>query len=365
MWPYFLLVCLIFILQFKCVMLYKEDIYFYIGVIALFLFAAFRGNGNGDYFVYLSRGADIDTIYEIFHNHASMEIGYCALYYLVNLLRLPAQCVIMAMNLISILCITRLIQKYSPYKCLSLLLFLPLYFQFDMHAARTAVAISISALSVTYAYRRRFLKFFLTVFLASLFHQTAWAALIIYFLVNIQIELFFSIGCILSGIGIVSFIGVDQIILKVFKVLNLNVFYNRFYSYANSERFGYSFSFLDPRFFVVVFVFIMAKLFCKKADKLENLFINCSFANVMAMVLLSEHTFICYRISAFFNVYSIILIPLLLDRFCNEKYYESRITLRNNSILAKSAVVFLFTAYALAHVYIGYVVSGIEYRFFF
>lgn len=365
MWPYFLLIFLILILQFKFTKFQKENVGFYVGVTALFLFAALRGNGHGDYFAYLSRGAYIDTIGEIFHNSTNMELGYCILYYIVNFLHLPAQGVIAAMNLISISCITRFIQRYSPYKSLSLLLFLPLFFQFDMHASRSAVAISISALSITYAYQRKLLKFCFTVFLASLFHQTAWIVLILYFLVNVRIGLFFAIGCILGGMGVIYFIGADWIALKVFELLNLHEFYARFYTYVNSEIYGYPLSLLDPRLWVVIGMFIAAKLCYKKPDKLENLFINCSFVNVMAMILLSEHTFICYRVSAFFNVYSIILIPLILDRFCNKKYYKSMITFRNNRVIAKSIVIVLFTAYAFVYAYAGFIQTGIDYRLFF
>lgn len=365
MWPYFLLVFFILILQFKFTKFHGENLSFYIGVTALFLFAALRGNGHGDYFAYLSRGAYIDTIGEVFYNSTQMEIGYCFLYYIVNCLHLPAQGVIAAMNLISILCMTKFIQKYSPYKCLSLLLFLPLFFQFDMHAARTAVAISISTLSITYAYQRKFLKFCFTVFFASLFHQTAWVVLIVYSLVNIRIELSVGIGCILSGMGFMYFMGTDKIILRLFELLNLHEFYVKFYNYGNSEIYGYSFSLLDPRLLLMICMFVMAKLFCQKPDKLENLFINCSFANVMAMILLSEHTFICYRISAFFNVYSIILVPMILDRLCNKKYYKNMVILKSNRILAKSAVNTLFTAYALSYIYVCFMRNGINYKFFF
>lgn len=365
MWPYFLLVVLIYIIQFGFSGKRKEDLRFYTGILILFLFAAFRGNGSGDYFEYLSRGEYIYTINDIFHNNTHMEIGYAVLYYIVNLLHLPKQCVIMAMNFISIACISKFIYKYSPYKCLSLLLFLPLYFQFDMHAARTAVAISISALSITYAYKRKFLKFCIVIISAMMFHQTAAIAFIIYFLVNVRINLYLGIIWILAGMGFVQLIGVDRLALNIFKVMQLEYFYAKYDRYVNSELYGYKFSLFDPRLWLVIAIFILAKLFCKNAEKLENLFINCCFINIMSLVLLSEHTFICYRLSSFFNIYTIILVPLILNRLCKAECYKSRFTLRSNRIIAKSMVLSLFMIYALIFVLAEYVFKGIEYKLFF
>lgn len=364
MWPYFLLVFIIFILQFTLKEKDKKDLGFYIGIVILFLFAAFRGNGNGDYFNYLTRGQYIDTISEIFHNNTHMEIGYSILYYIVNILHLPKQCVIMGMNFISIACIAKFINRYSPYKCLSLLLFLPLYFQFDMHAARTAVAISISALSITYVYERKFLKFCFIIFAAMLFHQTAAAALLIYFFVNIHVNIFIGLASIFAGMAFVQWIGVDIFVLKILDWMKLESFYAKYNGYMKSELYGYRFSLLDIRLWLIIILFILAKIFCNNRDKLENLFVNCCFANAMSMILLSEHTFICYRLSAFFNVYIIIMVPIILSKFCNAKYYKNRIVLRYNRILAKGLVILFFTIYALAYVYTGFAAHGIEYRIF-
>lgn len=359
MWPYLCLIFFILILQIRNRTKSADSVFFGFGVLLLFWFAALRGNGSGDYFTYLERATYVNTIQDVLNNNVHMEIGFRMLSYLVNMLRLPAQFVIMAMNLISIACMTKFIRTYSPDKCLSLLLFLPLYFQFDMHAARTACAISISALGITYAYQRRFLRFCITIFMASLFHQTAVIVFVVYLLVDMDINLIVGLGGILGAMVFVKVIGTDRIILRL-----LRSFWEtgalRYSGYVNSERYGYPFSLLDPRLWLMILIFIAAKLFCRDAGKKEKMFINCCYANIVCMIIFSEHTFICYRLSAFFNVYSVILVPMITERFCNKRYYDDINVYRRNSALVKGGAVLLFTVYALA-----YVVGAVEYKLCF
>ena len=81
MWPYFLLIFIIFLLQFKYGNGGKSKIRFYVGLIILFLFAALRGVSNGDYDAYLTRGKEIDSLYKIIQKtipyfHISIVINY-------------------------------------------------------------------------------------------------------------------------------------------------------------------------------------------------------------------------------------------------------------------------------------------------
>ena len=236
-------------------------------------------------------------------------------------------------------------------------------FQFDMHAARTAVAISISALSITYAYRRQFFRFCFIVFLASLFHQVAVITLIVYFIVNIRINLMVGIACIMASMCFIKFIGMDKLVLEVFHFSGLNGFYIRYYGYVNSEAFGYPFSLFDPRLWLCILIYITAKLLCRNATKLENLFTNCCLVNALVMILFSEHTFICYRLSAFLNVYSVILIPLILKKlYCLQCDRNMNTAIRSYMEISFLTIL-LFTAYAFVYAHQG--VGGLDYKFFF
>ena len=365
MWPYILLILIIFFIQFEFNSERKERIRFAIGIILLFLFAALRGVSNGDYTAYLLRGKEIDSFYKIFNNNTHMEIGYSILYYFINLLHLPEQTIIMTMNLISIGCMSKFIKKYSANRCLSLLLFLPLYFQFDMQAARTAVAISICLMGITYVLDRKFLHFCAVIFLAMLFHRSAVIVLPIYFLMNFHINLVIGGIAIISSMCFVTFVGVDRTILSILQILKFDSFYVRYYGYISSEEFGYRFSLFDPRLLICILIYIVAKLACKRVSKLENLLINISLVNVLIMVLFSEHTIFCCRLSAFYNVYSIVLVPIVLKKVYVIQMNRSRNrAIRCNRELSLLINIF-YAMYSMAYAYVCFIALGLDYKLFF
>lgn len=365
MWPYFLLVLCIVVLQFEIGSYNTKKYKFIMGTVLLFLFAALRGNGHGDYFTYLSRGKNIISLYDVFHNHTAMEPGYCLIAYITNKLNLPAQCIIITMNLISITCICKFIKKYSSDWCFSLLLFLPLFFQFDMHAARTAVAISISTLSLEYVEKRKFIYFSIIIFIASLFHSTAWIVLPIYFLSYIKLDLVLSLGIIIVEMFFVKVIGVDKIILTTLKYSGMDSFYSRYLTYVESVTYGYPFRLYDPRLLLVILIYVIAKICYRKTSRKENLIINCCFFNIIFLILFSEHTFLAYRFSAFFNSYIIVLVPMVINKFYSIMLiYKNKYLIRKNIVCIRFGCLFLFTVWAMAYAY-NFVKTGIDYRLFF
>lgn len=364
MWPYILVILIIFILQFKSNNKEKEKCQFYIGVIILFFFAAFRGVSNGDYTAYLKLGKEVDSVHKIFNNNTHMEIGYSILYYFINLFHFPEQSIIIAMNLISLYFVTKFINQYSLNKNLSLLLFLPLYFQFDMHAARTAVAISISTIGITYVLQRHIFKFCIAIFFATLFHSSAAIVLPIYFFMNININLFIGVITILGSMCYVYFVGLDKTVLLIFQKLNLQNFYVRYYHYVNDNDFGYRFSLIDPRLLYCIFIYIISKKVLKKATRIENFFINCSLANVLIMILFSEHTIFACRLSAFYNIYSIILVPIILKKvYISQIRRDGIAAIKSNKEIGLIMAVF-FTLYAVSYAYVCFIALGLEYKLF-
>ena len=365
MWPYFLLIFIIFLLQFKYGNGGKSKIRFYVGLIILFLFAALRGVSNGDYDAYLTRGKEIDSLYKIIYNNTNMELGYCFLYYLINLFHLLEQTIIISMNFISILCISKFINKYSENKCLSLLLFLPLYFQFDMQAARTAVAISITVLGVNYIFKRRFFFFCLTIFLAMLFHRSAVVVFPLYFIYNLRVSLLAGLTSIVASVCYVKLIGMDNTVLYILKTLRLNNFYAKYFGYVNNKRFGYPFSLVDPRLLLCILVYVVSKVICKNSNKAEKFFINCGLMNVLIMILFSEHTIFCCRLSAYFNVYCIIIVPLILKTI-----YTLQCTKNKNGAVrsfreVKLLTVAFYALYGMVYAYVCFISLGLDYKFFF
>ena len=147
MLPYFILIAVILISQIKVHKRSNQTYKLFLMFVGLFIFAAIRGSGSGDYFNYLIFSKYVTNFGDVASKSIPMEIGFRFMSYINNILGFHEQTVIAAMNFISLLCTYKFIKKYSPDKVLSVLLFLPLFLQYDMHASRTAVAMGISLFS--------------------------------------------------------------------------------------------------------------------------------------------------------------------------------------------------------------------------
>lgn len=323
MWPYFIpvMVCCFFCLIGTTRIViggYKKFIIntWAIMLIILVIFSGIRGNGSGDYFTYLDRGREIQSLRDIFYNEIHMDTGYCFLSWLINMLHFPAQAVIVGMNIISISCIGIFVKRYSRVPVLSILIFLPFFFQFDMHAARTASAIGILTLATPYVLERKFLKFILVLSIAYLFHAEALIGIILYFLPMIKIDL--KIGLLLLGVGTLFAVPnlTDRICLFILEKLRLQSIYQRFLGYTNESRyFSYATKLYDPRFFLFLAIFLIACIYLKN-DKgiFSRLLINTSFVTIFLMIFFSNHAFMCFRLSSFMGIYSLITIPMIITR---------------------------------------------------
>lgn len=316
MWSYyFFVVYLFFAISLVSPKLKDQNVKKYMFlIIPLFLYAACRGNGIGDYFNYLNRGQYVNNITDIFFTDIGMEIGYKVLALFIKILHLPRQSIIIFMNTISFLCLNSYIKKYSSHWSLSLLVFLPVFFQFEMHAARTGVAIAIISLGYKYIERKQFISYLVTVFLASLFHTTALIALILFVFGNKEIKLKIGIPIIILEYFFVGIMGIDNIVIFFLSKLHMNNFLIKYIAYSNSQEYGYSLQLWDPRIFIGIIVYIIACLFIKNKTSFEHIAINSIFLYTSFLILLSSHTFIAYRISSFFYYPMISLIPSIIAK---------------------------------------------------
>ncbi|WP_276353553.1 EpsG family protein [Cohnella caldifontis] len=325
---------------------------YFTAFVLLFLFAALRGNGSGDYFTYLRYAELITSIKEVLNFSFPMEIGFRVLAYLNNLAGFHPQVVIAAMNLISLTCIYKFVDKYSPDKMLSILCFLPLYFQFDMHAARTAVAVGISTIGLKYLFENRLVKYTGIVFLAGCFHTAAWILLPFYFIRNLYLNRYLRLGSILMLALFSAVFSINDLILKFLQVLPFSYFYVKFSSYMHSSVFGYPFPIYDPRLILLLGINVAVFFFFRKGDRLENIFANLIWLNAVLMFVLRENTFFVTRLTAFFNIYTLVVIPLLLARYKLPGRKMEYAFIKLSTVY----VYLLFTA--------GIVARGVEYKFF-
>lgn len=356
MWPYYILIFIIFLLQFRFGKYLTYQKRFYVGITLIFLFAALRGNGAVDYFRYLQLSKGIVKLSDIIDNNTYMEIGFSIISYIVNFFKLNSQFVIAIMNFISIISICIFIKKLSFNWNLSLLIFLIYLFNFDMQSSRNAIAISVAALASTYLLQKKYSVFMILLFFAFLFHQSVLIVLLFIPLLFLNIDLYTGLGFFLCGSIFTKWIGLDQFMLFVLQKLGLGYFYAKYLRYSMGSDFGYPFRLYDPRLWILIIMFILAKIYLKKPSREEKFAINCVFMSGFLMILFSEHTILAFRMSAFFSIYTLILFPMLLNRWeIMSRNIKSAKTLRVLGIL----FYFIWTVFYVAYT------KPAEYRFFF
>lgn len=346
MWTYYLVVIYVALIVGFVNPMTKENkkIKFLLVLFPLFIYAAIRGNGQGDYFNYINRGQYVNSISEVLTRNIGMEIGYKTLAYIIKCMRLPRQTIIIVFNLISAICLNKYIKKYSVHWTLSLLLYLPLFFQFEMHAARTGVAISIVFWGMEYIEERNLLKYIACVFIASCFHTTAIITLVLYWLYNFKIKKQVGIILLVVDIYISLFIGIDKVVISILSSLHLNSFLTKYLAYSSSVEYGYSMNIYDPRIIIGVLVYLICSYCVVKTNDSETFSLNCIFMYAFLLVMFREHTFIAYRVSSYFYYPIIALIPKLVAD--NNLVFGGK---KGSRVMLFYSVIFLFTALNLVY----------------
>lgn len=322
----------------------KKRIKLLLALVPIFIYAAIRGNGIGDYFNYINRGAYISNFIEIFTKDIGMEVGYKFFAYIIKFMGLPRQTIIIVFNTISALCLSRYIKKYSQHWTMSVLLYLPIFFQFEMHAARTGVAISIVFLGMKYIEERRLFKYIFIVLLASCFHTTASIAIVLYWLYNIKIEEKLGGIIIIAALTFSLFVGIDKIVSSILSNLHLNNILAKYSAYSSSTEYGYAMEIYDPRILMGILIFGVCVVYMITENKNDSFSLNCIFLYTVLLILFREHTFIAYRISSYFYLPLIILIPKLVSEnrllICNK---------RSTRVILFYSMILLFTSLNLVY----------------
>jgi hypothetical protein len=102
------------------------------------------------------------------------EPGYTLLSYIVIFLKGNFNLFLIIYSLISLIILIKFIKKYSYYPFMSLYVFYSLYFfHQNMSRLRLSMSVMILMVSLNYLYKKRKIKFILTVFLAASFHVSS------------------------------------------------------------------------------------------------------------------------------------------------------------------------------------------------
>lgn len=343
------------------------------GFLILFLFAALRGNGNGDYFTYLDAVKSVKSLtYIVEFANERFEIGFIALAYLTNSLHLPAQFVLIFMNFISFSCVYYFVKKHSKNISLSLLLFFSFVLLFDMHHSRSAIAMSAGLVFFDALREKKYVKSLLFFLLAFSFHRSALVLLIL-----MPIALYpnwypcldkifcFSKRYFIIILGLL-------ILFHFYTPINLFTFFlnnpltmtlaEKIERYLINDRWSYPFKLYDPRFLLLIYLFYYGMHKRIKDSQLLTTLMVILLIAIFSIVIFSTSTILTMRIYNFYNLFTIVLIANL--------YKMENITLVKNNFIAKAESLLInHSDYLILFAYLIYsfalIFKQVDYYFFF
>lgn len=282
----------------------KKKIYCIILGAILFFIAALRstsvGNDSGQYarHFYHLQLLGFQEIIDYYQN----ELGFYFFVKLLTFISSDHQIMFAFIGALYAYSISRFIYKYSKDPMVSFIMLIPMmYFAFSLTGLRQTVAISILLISIDYIIGRRLLKFLIMIFLAGLFHQSAFLFILAYIIRNKKIT-FKRILLYLAFMPIVF-------LLRPFIIRVVQFFLYSSYSMDWSQSAGGW-----TTLFTYILIVITAAIF---KNQLENQDINFSFFFTMMYIGTLIQMFVplqpnIFRVSMYYNIASIILIPNIL-----------------------------------------------------
>lgn len=312
MWPYIALVSAIALMTFFDKKRGNNFIFFFL-VFWMLVFSAFRvgGTGTGDYENYLNLYNNINSWEQVVNPDVHAEFGFRILALLGNLWNFPEQFIILSMAVLSIVPIIYVVYKYSPYKVLSLLIWMPYFFTMNMHSSRISVAAAFGLLFlISFARRNISISYFI---IAVLFHYSAFA-LISVFLTRIKLGLFLLL--LIFSFIVFIFIPPFEFIIKFLDLISAQRLSSFVQIYLESEEYGYKMALYDPRILLGILISILV-LNIKNSfiNETEYVFCKIFLVGVLIMMVFSEVTIMAWRVSYYFLLVGIILIPIISERY--------------------------------------------------
>lgn len=216
-----------------------------------------------------------------------------------------------------------IVYKYSEQPIISFLLFLALrYYTSSFYLLYHCVAMAVLMFSYKYILDRKLVKFIITVLCASLFHKTALVFLIAYPITKLKfgIKQYILIG----GVTIASLIFTSYM-LRFIQIFQLQDAYTRYFL---DERHRMNLTGYLILLALLIFFTYYYRVY-KEKNSLQEQQINILYNMVaLSLVFMIISTVIgeFHRISMFFGIYNIILLPNVINSISLSKqrqlYYQ-------------------------------------------
>lgn len=294
-----------------------DKVLFFILTFLMLIFSAFRvgGTGPGDYGAYLRLYSLIDNFDKVINPEVHAEIGFRLLSFLGNFFGFGEQYIIIVMAIFSLVPVAYIIYKYSPYKILSLLVWMPYFLTMNMHSSRTSVAAAFGLLFIAFYYSKKWFIALIFLAIAVSFHSSV-LILICVCLVGLSIRKLFWV--LFFALLLLIFISPFDLLINIFNSFGLGRLSDFLLIYLASGDYGYPMKIYDPRIILGVMVVFLILKYQKYISQHFNMyFFKIYIIGVIAMIIFSSVMIMAWRISYFLLLIGVILIPYLAKIFNN------------------------------------------------
>lgn len=226
-----------------------------------------------------------------------------------------------------VIVVSRFIYKYSKIPCMSFIIFFSVnYFGYAFYLMRHVLALSFILLSYDYIKKRKLIKFIVMVVIATLFHRTAIIFLIAYPISKLQLKEIYQFLIMVVAV-LISVIFGPKIIELFFNIVSEGHF-----ALYNDLIVKGTLTFFFINFVIWIFCFLCKKYRINNKDvtdeeKADSIALNnilvCGTIIASSIYFFPEMS----RISSFFTIYSIILLPNTISYINNKKEKIAVITI--------------------------------------
>lgn len=313
----------------------KIDIFYYLFIIIIFVFSAFRYNVGWDYEQYywtivynldtniVSRG-ELLTIGLV---ELSRNLGIANIYFFLN-------------SFLTIFLVALVIDNYSKDKWMSILVFIafPLFFLNSLSVIRFFSALAIVFFSIKYIKEKNFFKYIIAINIAALFHSSALLALILYFFVK-------------QKIGKVKILIFTLMAFFSSNILNIlvSMYFPQYSVYT--EKTSVKEGTLAIYFFVIILVVALPIINKINENYYSRIYFNAFFFGFLIYIAFFGQGSMSHRLSLFGTLFCVLLIPQIIEFY----FKDLRIRLIILYIVyVLFSVIFIYSVGIGAETYIPY-----------
>ncbi|WP_373472219.1 EpsG family protein [Carnobacterium alterfunditum] len=313
----------------------------------LAIVAGLRFYTGYDFTSYSNFYSEISNISDVFNGSIDAESGFLFINYIFKSMGFNFYFFLLFFSVLSILLLGNFAYKYTPYPSLILVYYFARFFLVrDMGQIRSSLACIILLYAIPYILKKKPIQFLLIVFMASLFHVTAWVFVIAYIFNSVFKNM--TIKNVILLICTSLFIG---IIVQV-PSLYIWAIPERYNAYFTSDSYTNGQWIMNPILWMQLALFFGASFFVHPTDDMEikRFDISLKIYLIASLMLLAAGTLgtVGGRLSTLFATIEILLVPYLFANLSKNK-------LVNILLFCGFTIIIFYLIFIMSGAYLEYV----------